>query len=363
MALETATYISNLTATNPTGGDVVAQGDDHLRLIKGVLQATFPVASRPFRFSSTNSAVASNVAVSATTDDNKIIPVNARTGPFTVTLPITPDYDGYTLTVMKADFSINAVTIAGNSRLINGAANLLLQWPYQSVTLYWSAGDSGWYAVVSAREEVGTLKPTLQNAAPPGYVLAFNGTLGSTGSAGTLRANLDALALYQTLWNTFSDTLCPVSSGRGVSALADFDANKRITMLDLRGRTIFGKDNMGGAAAGRITTTISGVDGTVAGGSGGSEGGFMLQSALPGVQLSVTGTVNSSPSPSTWARDSGNQAVATGGASAANPISNQSLTINSTFTGGITSSINGGVAQTYTNNLSPATVFNYMVKL
>ena len=41
MALETATYISQLTATNPTASDPVSQGDDHLRLIKDVLQKQF----------------------------------------------------------------------------------------------------------------------------------------------------------------------------------------------------------------------------------------------------------------------------------------------------------------------------------
>ena len=41
MGLETATYISQLTATNPTASDPVSQGDDHLRLIKSVLQSQF----------------------------------------------------------------------------------------------------------------------------------------------------------------------------------------------------------------------------------------------------------------------------------------------------------------------------------
>ena len=42
MALETATYINQLVATNPLGTDEVSQGDDHLRLIKEVLQSSFP---------------------------------------------------------------------------------------------------------------------------------------------------------------------------------------------------------------------------------------------------------------------------------------------------------------------------------
>lgn len=43
MGLETATYPTELVATNPVGStDTKAQGDDHIRMIKAVLQATFP---------------------------------------------------------------------------------------------------------------------------------------------------------------------------------------------------------------------------------------------------------------------------------------------------------------------------------
>lgn len=41
MALETATYINQLVATNPPGTDPKSAGDDHLRLLKSVLQNTF----------------------------------------------------------------------------------------------------------------------------------------------------------------------------------------------------------------------------------------------------------------------------------------------------------------------------------
>tara|TARA_Y100000994_G_C15641165_1_gene421348 strand:+ start:146 stop:889 length:744 start_codon:yes stop_codon:yes gene_type:complete len=44
MALESATYVSGLVATNPTGSDSISQGDDHLRLIKTVLKNTLPNA-------------------------------------------------------------------------------------------------------------------------------------------------------------------------------------------------------------------------------------------------------------------------------------------------------------------------------
>ena len=42
MALETGTYISDLVATNPTSTDPKSEGDNHLRLIKSTVKATFP---------------------------------------------------------------------------------------------------------------------------------------------------------------------------------------------------------------------------------------------------------------------------------------------------------------------------------
>ena len=43
MGLESATYISGLNSANPVhADDDVAQGDDHIRLIKSTLLATFP---------------------------------------------------------------------------------------------------------------------------------------------------------------------------------------------------------------------------------------------------------------------------------------------------------------------------------
>lgn len=42
MSLETATYISDLVATNPTGADPKSQGDDHIRLVKSTVKTTFP---------------------------------------------------------------------------------------------------------------------------------------------------------------------------------------------------------------------------------------------------------------------------------------------------------------------------------
>jgi hypothetical protein len=42
MALESGTYIDSLVATNPVATDGLAQADDHMRLIKAAIKATFP---------------------------------------------------------------------------------------------------------------------------------------------------------------------------------------------------------------------------------------------------------------------------------------------------------------------------------
>lgn len=42
MGLETGTYISDLNASNPAAGDEKEQGDDHIRLLKSTIKATFP---------------------------------------------------------------------------------------------------------------------------------------------------------------------------------------------------------------------------------------------------------------------------------------------------------------------------------
>lgn len=57
MAVESATYVSQLDPTKPGINDLKSEGDDHLRLIKSTLTTTFPniqgVSSSPTSNSST----------------------------------------------------------------------------------------------------------------------------------------------------------------------------------------------------------------------------------------------------------------------------------------------------------------------
>lgn len=110
----------------------------------------------------------------------------------------------------------------------------------------------------------------LGSAAPTGWVLCI-GTIGNAASGGTRRANADTASLFSLIWNSFADSEAPVSGGRGASAAADYAANKTITLPDMRGRAVFGLDNLGGVAANRVTSGGSGIVGTTMGASGGSQ--------------------------------------------------------------------------------------------
>lgn len=84
-----------------------------------------------------------------------------------------------------------------------------------------------------------------------GWVRANGRTMGSAASGATERANADTAALFSYLWSNFPNTICPVSTGRGANAAADFAANKTIQLLDWRGYVPGGLDDMGNTAAGR----------------------------------------------------------------------------------------------------------------
>jgi len=45
MAVESASWVTQLVDTNPVVGDPVGEGDDHLRMLKTVLKNSFPSGS------------------------------------------------------------------------------------------------------------------------------------------------------------------------------------------------------------------------------------------------------------------------------------------------------------------------------
>jgi hypothetical protein len=97
--------------------------------------------------------------------------------------------------------------------------------------------------------------------APSGWVLARGGTIGKAGSGASARQNADTENLFVLLWNSISNSYCPVSGGRGASAAADFAAEKTLTLPDLQGKVSVGKDvsifsNLGSSVGSETVTLI-----------------------------------------------------------------------------------------------------------
>ena len=98
MALETSTYINGLVATNPTSTDNVGDGDNHIRLLKSTIKATFPNITGAL--TSTHTAIDLAIpTVNAATDANTASAIVKRdaSGNFsagTVTAALTGNVTG-----------------------------------------------------------------------------------------------------------------------------------------------------------------------------------------------------------------------------------------------------------------------------
>lgn len=132
-------------------------------------------------------------------------------------------------------------------------------------------------------------RPTSETLA--GWVRSNGKTIGSAISGATERANADVAALFTHLWTNFTDTICPVSGGRGGSAAADFAANKTIGTFDMRGRDARGVADMGNSDSGRLDNVTFSVGGKLVAASSGGLGTFALaQAQFPVCTFTHSGT-------------------------------------------------------------------------
>ncbi len=146
MGLETGTYISNLVSSNPTGTDFESQGDDHLRLIKSVLQSTFPGANRPNRFMAAKTTQTTSFTLNATTDQNCVVGVDATAGSVTISFPVPTNATMYL--IQKIDNSANTVVLDPTPQGINGVSTLTLTSYGQSALVYYSTILGAWVGII-----------------------------------------------------------------------------------------------------------------------------------------------------------------------------------------------------------------------
>lgn len=147
MALETATYISDLVSTNPTTSDNVSQGDDHIKLLKAVLKTSFPGISGAVTASHSELNVLDGITAS-TSELNILDGVTATAAELNVLDGITATtaelntLDGITASAADLNLLTDApITSTELSYLVGTTSNIQTQ--LDAIALAVSTGSGG----------------------------------------------------------------------------------------------------------------------------------------------------------------------------------------------------------------------------
>lgn len=288
LTLTAAATIGNGFAAlvHANGGDVILDGNA-AETVNGAATFTLPngrgallvcdgSAWRVFMLNETfkDAPVTSRAAntILALADQGKVFRATAT---FTQTLTAAATLGDGWYCFYKIDSGVTITFDPNAAETIDGAATRAVTGPAGLMIV---CDGSNFHALGGSQQDAapsiiptGTVTSYVGSSAPTGWVMLSGRTIGNGSSGGTERANADTETLFTLLWNSMADAQAPVSTGRGASAAADFAANKTITLPDARGRGIFGKDDMGGTAANRVTNAISGITATTLGISGGDQ--------------------------------------------------------------------------------------------
>lgn len=131
------------------------------------------------------------------------------------------------------------------------------------------------------------------------------------------------------------------------------DGSTTFNVPDLRGRAVFGQDNMGGSAASRITVAGGNFDGTVLGGTGGAQNHTLTTGEMPVHSHGITDPGHSH----NFGFTGGGQASQAGG----NTTQASSIPSTGTSTTGI--SINNAGSGNAHTILSPAMTLAYILRI
>lgn len=235
MGLETGTYIADLNPSNPLNSDLESQGAAHLRLIKAVLQNTFPHSSRSVGAPTMAIKSASYTILPTDVNTTFLVDTTAAVGSLNLTLPTLAGTDaGWEISVMKTNPGAVPVLIAPpsgtlSSGSITGLSSTRRCIPNVPSRVIWTGT-----AFICTRA----------HPDPIGAIIEFSG---ASLPVGFEWPNGQTLANASTVYPDFFKA----------------NGNSAIT-VDRRGYSAAGVDNMGGAAAGRIGTVVT-DNGTIVG--------------------------------------------------------------------------------------------------
>lgn len=126
--------------------------------------------------------------------------------------------------------------------------------------------SAGWVGPVQGGNPIGMVADFAGSTAPTQWILCFGQAISRT--------------TYALLFGVIGTTY-------GVG-----DGSTTFNLPDLRGRAVFGVDNMGGSAAGRITAAGGNFDGTVLGGNGGGQNQTLTLAQLPSITSSGANAIS-----------------------------------------------------------------------
>ncbi len=152
---------------------------------------------------------------------------------------------------------------------------------------------------------------------PIGCILPYGGSVAPSGFI-----LCDGSAVSRTLYaNLFSVIAILYGSGDGTTTF---------NIPDMRGRIAAGKDNMGGVAAGRLTSAGSGIDGATLGATGGAENVVLTISQMPAhTHTSATGSIAGGAVPTATSIVSGSITTSSTGGGAAHINAQPTMITNS----------------------------------
>lgn len=217
--------------------------------------------------------------------------------------------------------------------------------------------------IANALWQTGDSKERFGSGLHTGWVRQNGRTIGDASSGGTELANASAQALFLYLWPF---TILAVSSGRGVSAAADWAAHKTIVLPSRRGRAGIGAGTMGAAAAsgiipdamvdGQPTNTADTIGATVGAST------HALTSAENGPHTHTGTTSTDGDHSHNYQKPTQNESEAGGGAQAWAATTTTTATTTAgahdhTFT---TDSSGSGTAHI---NVQPSLIYTYYIKL
>lgn len=331
MSLESATFIDDLDSSNPTSTDSKSQGDDHLRLIKSVLKASIKRVSRAFYVPGFSASKTADFTV-LSSDDNRTFLVDTTAGSVTATLPTLVSADaGWECSFVKTNTGTNPLFIAPASGTIQsgevaGLSKTRRCVPGHKTRVFWTG--SAWFAERVVKLPVGAIIDCPVSGLPVGYEWANGQTLSSSAN------------------------------------YPDFNsANGGLTVQDRRGRTGFGRSDMGGSDSSRLTSATMTPDGVTLGANGGTERLVLLPGNMPNFNLpigtlTVGGTVTLNNIPAFNYAKAGDPNPSPGGN---NSLRADVSVPGATFAGTIGGSLNSGGSDTPIDKMPPAIITNFIV--